>query len=96
MIVKSDFIKIVLPKADFLMSDSITNCPPLVVNFTNTSTDYTGASWDFGDGNTSNLDKPSHFYALPGRYTVKLKITTPGGCTDIQSKLIVVNKIVSI
>lgn len=91
ILVKKDYIKIVEPRADFIMSDSVTNCPPLVVNFTNTSESYTTASWDFGDGNTSNLEKPSHFYALPGRYTVKLKINTPGGCTDEKTKVIVIN-----
>ncbi|MEO7801845.1 MAG: PKD domain-containing protein, partial [Ginsengibacter sp.] len=91
MIVKTDFINIVMPKADFVMSDSVTNCPPLVVNFTNTSTNATTTSWDFGDGNTSNLRQPSHFYAFAGQYKVKLSITTPGGCTDEKIKTIIIN-----
>ena len=28
--------------------------------------------WDFGDGNTSDLESPSHFYEFPGTYEVKL------------------------
>ena len=48
---------------------------------TNTlSADFTNASaglptsylWDFGDGNTSTLDNPSHTYDFPGDYTVCL------------------------
>lgn len=91
MMVKNSFIHIVMPIADFIMSDSITNCPPLIVNFTNTSLNAVTTSWDFGDGNTSSLNQPSHFYALAGRYKVKLTITTPGGCTDEKTKLIVIN-----
>jgi PKD repeat protein len=39
-------------------------------------------AWDFGDGNTSMAAFPSNVYAVPGKYTIKLKITTNGGCTD--------------
>ncbi|MDR3714943.1 MAG: PKD domain-containing protein [Puia sp.] len=38
--------------------------------------------WDFGDGSTSTLQNPSHYYAGPGFYTVKLVITTQYGCSD--------------
>ena len=30
-------------------------------------------SWDFGDGNTSAEEAPSHIYETPGKYTVKLE-----------------------
>jgi gliding motility-associated-like protein len=41
--------------------------------------------WDFGDGNTSNLQNPVHVYT-PSRqwYTVKLKITSSNGCGLIK------------
>ena len=29
--------------------------------------------WDFGDGNTSTEEAPSHIYETPGKYTVKLE-----------------------
>lgn len=32
--------------------------------------------WDFGDGNTSNLENPSHTYAAAGDYTVSVTVTT--------------------
>lgn len=38
--------------------------------------------WDFGDGFTSTLANPVHTYPLQGTYTVKLFITTSGGCMD--------------
>lgn len=38
--------------------------------------------WDFGDGNTSSLVSPEHFYIDSGAYTVCLTITTTQGCTS--------------
>lgn len=32
--------------------------------------------WDFGDGNTSNVENPSHTYRAAGYYTVSLTVTT--------------------
>ncbi|MEI6765780.1 MAG: M14 family zinc carboxypeptidase [Bacteroidota bacterium] len=43
-----------------------------VVDFTNTSTNATAWYWDFGDGNSSNLQNPSHTYASAGNFNVKL------------------------
>jgi len=42
----------------------------------------TSYKWDFGDGNTSTLQNPSHFYASPGLYTVKFYITVESNCAD--------------
>ncbi|MCF8462274.1 MAG: gliding motility-associated C-terminal domain-containing protein [Flavobacteriales bacterium] len=36
--------------------------------------------WEFGDGNSSNLEYPSYTYAQPGNYTVSLILS--GGCMD--------------
>lgn len=49
------------------------------INFTNTSTLCpTGYLWNFGDGNTSSIQDPSHTYSAPGTYNVTL--TTSGPC----------------
>ncbi len=37
--------------------------------------------WDFGDGSTSTLQNPSHTYNSTGSYTIKLTVTTTGGCS---------------
>lgn len=39
-------------------------------------------AWEFGDGGTSALQNPSHFYAAPGSYTPQLIVTTSRGCRD--------------
>lgn len=40
----------------------------------------TAWNWDFGDGNISNQQKPSHTYTTEGTFIVKLALTYPGGC----------------
>ena len=38
--------------------------------------------WDYGDGTKGSGKVSSHFYAKPGIYDVKVKLTTITGCTD--------------
>lgn len=87
---RTDYVRIASPHADFTMSDSITTCPPLFVNFTNTSANVASFNWDFGDGTSTQTPDPSHFYTTPGIYFAKLLISSPGGCTDSISKRITV------
>lgn len=35
--------------------------------------------WAFGDGSTSSEAQPSHVYAEPGTYAVRVRVTSPGG-----------------
>lgn len=57
----------------------------LKVNFKSTTTggdeNYTYA-WDFGDGNSSTVQEPSHTYAAAGTYAVKLTVTDGSGATS--------------
>jgi Zn-dependent metalloprotease len=60
------------PIANFSISD---NTPPLNVNvqFTDATTNLPNSwTWNFGDGNTSSQQNPTHSYANPGSYTVTL------------------------
>ena len=84
-----DYVRIISPHAHFNMSDSLGTCPPLFVNFTNTSQNFNSVNWDFGDGTSTQTDNPSHFYNIPGTYFAKLTIISPGGCTDVYQKQIV-------
>ncbi|MBS1509873.1 MAG: PKD domain-containing protein [Bacteroidetes bacterium] len=83
-----DYIRIVSPHAIFAMSDSVGTCPPMLVTFTNNSQNYTAVNWDFGDGTSTQTDNPTHFYTTPGVYFAKLTVTSPGGCTDVMQKQI--------
>ncbi|MCU0404888.1 MAG: PKD domain-containing protein, partial [Chitinophagaceae bacterium] len=38
--------------------------------------------WDFGNGQTSDLEQPTITYNVRGTYKVKLKVTTANGCMD--------------
>ncbi len=42
--------------------------------------------WSFGDNQSSSIQSPSHLYALPGSYTVTLKISTTEGCSAVLTK----------
>lgn len=42
----------------------------------NTSSPVTSINWDFGDGNTSSIENPTHIYASPGTYTISVTATT--------------------
>jgi len=53
--------------------------------FTNTSTNATSFSWDFGDGNTNTGSDPNHIYTTDGTYTVTMIATGPcGSITSTQ------------
>jgi PKD repeat protein len=55
---------------------------PLSVSFTNMSEGGTAYLWRFGDGATSIETNPTHIYAQPGAYTVKLQASGPGGVSQ--------------
>jgi PKD repeat protein len=57
-----------------------------VISFTNTSSNATSYLWDFGDGNTSGEDNPTHIYTTTGNFVVELRATGDGGTSStIQS-----------
>jgi len=55
---------------------------PCVVTFTNTTSNATSYSWDFGDNGTSTSFNPTHSYTKGGVYTVKLTATGAGGSSS--------------
>ncbi|MFT7898778.1 PKD domain-containing protein [Tenacibaculum ascidiaceicola] len=84
-------IKIVIPRAQFSVT-SRQGCGPLTVNFTDESTIDGNDTveewlWDFGDGNTSTEQNPTHTYESVGIYNVSLTITTViTGLTNTNTK----------
>jgi len=74
--------------ADFT---SITNCNDLSAQFTDQSVGAVSLLWDFGDGNTSVLQNPTHIFLNAGTYNVTLKSTDTNGCVDSLVKSVSVN-----
>ncbi|MDA3890396.1 MAG: PKD domain-containing protein [Salinivirgaceae bacterium] len=52
--------------------------PGDVVTFTNTSTDFQNSEWNFGDGNVSVGESPTHKYEESGQYEVSLIVENKG------------------
>ena len=83
---KTQIINVVTPTADFSVSDSTSTCPPLIVNFTSNAQHVYAFVWDFGNGNTSIANNPTHFYNVAGNYNASLTVTGPGGCVAVKTK----------
>jgi len=77
----------VQPVAIFTETTSVSN---LMATFTNTSTDATSYSWDFGDGSTSTDANPAaHTYAYKGQYFVALTATSAAGSNVFTKEIFV-------
>ncbi|MBW8049551.1 MAG: PKD domain-containing protein [Cytophagales bacterium] len=48
-------------------------------------------AWDFGDGDTSALQNPTHFYAVADTYWVCLTILVDSACTDTWCTMVLAN-----
>lgn len=71
-----------VPTTTFSASDSSDCKAPFVVNFTSTTSSATSWAWNFGDGETSTEENPSHLYQAVGSYNVKLVTADANGCTN--------------
>lgn len=81
-----------LPVVTSFSSTTATTGPaPLTVEFIDSSTEMpTSWLWDFGDGDVSTEQNPTHTYLEDGAYTVTLTATNSmGSDTEIRANLIV-------
>lgn len=90
---------------DYVSYDDWSNAPDVVsfkvdfdytvedfaVTFENLSADATSYSWDFGDGNTSTEENPTHTYAAEGAYEVILTGTDANGDTKVATKNVTIS-----
>jgi gliding motility-associated-like protein len=77
------------PNAGFTISNN--NGCNSFIGFTNTTGGLHSNNWHFGDGDTSNLNSPSHTYAAYGTYTVSLVVQNINGCTDTATGVVTIN-----
>ncbi|MDP2722990.1 MAG: PKD domain-containing protein, partial [Bacteroidales bacterium] len=79
------------PIADFSFVGP--SCTIDSIHFTDLST-ISGISpiiswlWDFGDGNTSTVQNPVHYYTLPGVYQVSLTVGNTNFCNNTITKTV--------
>ena len=77
------------PTANFSANLTLA-CLPATIQFTDQSTTPEGVitnwSWDFGDGNVSFVQNPTHTYANTGFYTVTLRVTSNTGCQAARTR----------
>lgn len=65
-----------------------------LAGYTNDCSTYNVYTWDFGDGSPVSREvNPSHVYALPGKYKIKLSATTPCGIGNSYTQTICVEPI---
>jgi len=70
------------PITNFVLSDTI-SCNT-IINFTDLSSNGPSAwLWDFGDGNTSTVQNPTHTYLNSGSYTIKLTTANQYGSDSL-------------
>lgn len=61
------------------------------VVFGNLTENYTGVKWEFGDGNETEDDSPTHTYDQPGTYTVKLSAQNDCGMAEYTEDITIVS-----
>lgn len=65
------------------------NANDLSVSFANSSQHDDNSSWNFGDGNSSSDENPSHTYASAGSYQVTLEVTNADGSDSVTETVTV-------
>jgi PKD repeat protein len=70
------------PQARFEINPEKAILPKDEIRFSNFSSNAVHFSWDFGDGNVSDLIEPTHLYEKFGNYTVRLVAVSQYGCSD--------------
>ncbi len=74
------------PRAAFDYSRA-TEEAPSSVEFVNTSERAEGYEWDFGDGENSTEETPSHRYIRSGEYTITLRATKGNKVNEFKSEI---------
>ena len=79
-----------LPKASFTVSPANARAGDTIY-FQNTSGGANTFEWDFGDGNGSTKENPSHIYTETDTYTIHLKITNADGSDEAYESVRISN-----
>jgi gliding motility-associated-like protein len=81
------------PVSSFI-SDALPDCSPVHVHFTSTATGAATFYWDFGDGDTSNVEDPAHVFVNQTTsveyFNVRLTAISENNCTHTSNGYITV------
>ncbi|MFK8045397.1 MAG: PKD domain-containing protein [Crocinitomicaceae bacterium] len=77
-----------LPIADFVSPEPCIYGAVFVDSSHDDSTTIDSWLWNFGDGNSSTLQNPTHPFDSVGNYTVSLEVTSGYGCMDTVAYII--------
>jgi gliding motility-associated-like protein len=81
------------PTANFSVFSPILDEMNPFVNTINYSIGSTEYSWNFGDGNSSNLFEPNHKYENAGDYLIDLIVQNEFGCKDTASVIVTIKPV---
>lgn len=89
-IIKNNAITVRQLPSPRLSVDETHGCIPFTVHFTDESfntepSTITGWYWEFGDGDTSTDQNPTHTYLNLGSYSVSLTVTDHRGCDSTKT-----------
>ncbi len=76
------------PKAVFVPSPSVTSIIAPNISFSNLSENTDTYTWDFGDGQSSDMIQPLHKYKNVGTYNVTLTAFSNKGCSDTETMVV--------
>ena len=82
---KEDFVLVLGPPT----AEFEANVNGLEVSFTNLTIDANSYEWDFGDGNSSSDENPTHLYEMAGDYTVILTAENECGEENFELQITV-------
>lgn len=60
-------------------------CLPASVRFVDNTPGTVKWSWKFGDGDSSNVQNPTHIYTVPGYYDIRLDVEKADNCKGSQT-----------
>lgn len=90
----SDYISVENADATYILSDSLADCYPVMINFEHTGNSSAPASgiWVFEPGIQSNVynNKYAYTYNKPGNFETSLTIRTLNNCIDKKTKNITI------
>ncbi len=81
---------LIQPIADFSVTPNCSGQPIQFINNSKVSQGDISYKWTFGDGDSSFKAAPVKVYTTVGSktYTIVLRASVPGGCTDVESKTV--------